>query len=149
MKHTPSVLTSTLRPFIGPLFCIFLVSIYSVLSEAQPVNTPNPEAESAKTMEKESGEEKISAKKEKVTLADKNIADKNITVTDKNRFEREKEARLEELRYKHLWIAYSLVWLIIFMFMRSTKQKSQAVSERLDELKNRLNKLEETQRDSK
>ena len=57
--------------------------------------------------------------------------------------EAEKEQRLEDLRYKHLWIAYSLIWLVIFSFIRSTWKRSEAVSARLDELKGRLKALEE------
>ena len=56
-----------------------------------------------------------------------------------------KEQRLEDLRYKHLWIAYALIWLIIFSFIRSTWKRSEAVSERLDELKGRLKRLEDQQ----
>lgn len=54
-----------------------------------------------------------------------------------------KEQRLEDLRYKHLWIAYSIVWLVIFMFIRNTWKRSEAVAERLDELKTRIKRLEE------
>ena len=61
----------------------------------------------------------------------------------KSQFDSEKEQRLEDLRYKHLWIAYSLVWVIIFVFIRQTWSRSQAVSSRLEELKARLTKLEE------
>jgi hypothetical protein len=56
-----------------------------------------------------------------------------------------KEQRLEDLRYKHLWIAYSLIWLIIFGFIRNTWKRSEAVSDRLDELKGRLKRLEDQQ----
>ena len=58
-------------------------------------------------------------------------------------FVKDKEQRLEDLRYKHLWIAYSLVWVVIFLFIRQTWQRSQAVSGRLEELKSRLVALEE------
>lgn len=61
----------------------------------------------------------------------------------KEDFETVKEARLNELRYKHLWIAYSLVWLIIFVFIRGTWRRSQAVEENLQSLQSRLAKLEE------
>lgn len=59
----------------------------------------------------------------------------------KKRFE--KEERLEEMRYKHLWLAYSFVWIIVFVFIRQTWQRNQATVQRLDELKTRLAKLEE------
>ena len=58
----------------------------------------------------------------------------------KDTFEREKRA--EELRYKHLWFAYSLVWLIIFIFIRKTWRRSQEVEQRIIELQNRLSKIE-------
>jgi hypothetical protein len=62
--------------------------------------------------------------------------------SDKNIFAREKEARLETLRYRHLWIAFSLVWLIVFLFIRATWIRGRAVESRLDELKARLSALE-------
>ena len=65
-----------------------------------------------------------------------------IKPNNKDEFERVKEARLNELRYKHLWIAYSLVWLIIFMFIKRTWSRSQAVEQRLIELQSRVNQLE-------
>lgn len=80
----------------------------------------------------------------------KQTQDQNSTTQSKsqtpkaatNRFDADKEARLESLRYKHLWIAYSLVWLIIFGFMRATWKRGQSVESRLDELKARLADLE-------
>ena len=59
---------------------------------------------------------------------------------DPNAFK--KEQRLEELRYRHLWIAFSLVWLITLVFVYRTWQRSQAVASRLDELKARLAQVE-------
>jgi hypothetical protein len=53
-----------------------------------------------------------------------------------------KEQRLETLRYRHLWIAFSLVWLITLLFVYRTWQRSQAVALRLDELKSRLAQIE-------
>ena len=66
-------------------------------------------------------------------------------VASKN-FDSAKEARLEDLRYKHLWVAYSMVWIVIFVFIRQTWQRSQAVSGRLEELKSRLIALEEKEK---
>ena len=61
----------------------------------------------------------------------------------KEDFERVKEERLNQLRYRHLWIAYSLVWLIIFVFIRGTWKRSQAVEDNLRALQDRLTKLED------
>lgn len=49
---------------------------------------------------------------------------------------------LEELRYKHLWIAYSLIWLIVFVFMYRTYKVGTANRASLDALKSRLALLE-------
>ena len=65
---------------------------------------------------------------------------KMIALNDQNAFK--KEQRLEELRYRHLWIAFSLVWLITLVFVYRTWQRSQAVASRLDELKTRLAQVE-------
>ena len=54
----------------------------------------------------------------------------------------EREAALESLRYKHLWIAYGLIWLIIFLFMYRTYQVGRRNRETLDTLKARLAQLE-------
>ena len=52
------------------------------------------------------------------------------------------DAALEELRYKHLWIAYGLIWLIIFIFMLRTYGVGRENRETLDALKSRLAQLE-------
>ena len=52
------------------------------------------------------------------------------------------EARAEELRYRHLWIAYGMVWLIIFIFVLRTWRMNQATTSELQALKRRLAKLE-------
>lgn len=49
---------------------------------------------------------------------------------------------LEELRYKHLWIAYSLIWLIVFVFMYRTYKVGTENRARLEALKSRLALLE-------
>lgn len=54
-----------------------------------------------------------------------------------------KEQRLESLRYKHLWIAFSVIWLLVFVFVWRTWQRSQQTADRLTELRDRLKKLEE------
>ena len=70
------------------------------------------------------------------------VVDPSVANTETFASAQDKEARLEELRYKHLWIAYSLVWLIIFFFIRQTWIRHQAVASRLDELQTRLKDLE-------
>ena len=53
------------------------------------------------------------------------------------------DAALDELRYKHLWIAYGLIWLIVFLFMLRTYKVGRENRDTLDTLKNRLLKLEQ------
>ena len=52
------------------------------------------------------------------------------------------EARNEELRYKHLWIAYSMVWILVFVFVLRTWKLNNTTTAELDSLKRRLAKLE-------
>lgn len=52
------------------------------------------------------------------------------------------EARTEELRYKHLWIAYSMVWILVFVFVLRTWKLNNTTTAELDSLKRRLAKLE-------
>ena len=52
------------------------------------------------------------------------------------------EARNEELRYKHLWVAYSMVWILVFVFVLRTWKLNNTTTAELDSLKRRLAKLE-------
>ena len=52
------------------------------------------------------------------------------------------EARNEELRYKHLWIAYSMIWLVIFTFVFRTWKLNNRTAGELELLKSRLARLE-------
>ena len=54
----------------------------------------------------------------------------------------EKAERLESMRYRHLWVAYGAIWLIIFLFVFRTWKMNQATSAELERLKARLNDLE-------
>ncbi len=49
---------------------------------------------------------------------------------------------LEPMRYRHLWIAYSAIWLLVFGFMFRTYKKSEATQAELELLKRRLADLE-------
>ena len=103
---------------------------------------PKNEASSPVT-EKASSAEAISVAKPS-PKAEQVLPDPKAAATKS--FDSEKETRLESLRYKHLWIAYSMVWIVIFVFIRQTWQRSQAVSRRLEELKSRLIALEEKEK---
>ena len=54
----------------------------------------------------------------------------------------EKAERLESMRYRHLWIAYGAIWLIIFVFVFRTWKMNQTTSSELERLKARLADLE-------
>ena len=120
-----------------PLNIIKLLSlVFIVLGLCLSGLTPSV-AQAQDSSESVQQEAKQEAKQTKVDIRP------NPTLAANNNFDSEKEERLENLRYKHLWIAYSLVWIIIFVFIRQTWQRSQAVSSRLEELKSRLIALEE------
>ena len=51
-------------------------------------------------------------------------------------------AALEDLRYRHLWLAYAFIWLSIFVFMFRTYRLGHENRERLELLKRRLGELE-------
>ena len=56
-------------------------------------------------------------------------------------------ARVDALRYadrgnRHLWIAYSLIWLFIFLLIFRTWKRSAALEEELDEVKRRLRAID-------
>ena len=54
----------------------------------------------------------------------------------------ERDARLETMRYRHLWLAYAFIWLIIFGFVFRTWKMSSVTKDELESLKSRLNRLE-------
>ena len=54
----------------------------------------------------------------------------------------ERAQRLDEMRYRHLWIAYGLIWFLVFFFMFRTHKLGRETSGELDELKRRLAELE-------
>ena len=54
----------------------------------------------------------------------------------------ERAQRLDEMRYRHLWIAYGLIWFLVFFFMFRPHQLGRETSGELDELKRRLAELE-------
>ena len=55
----------------------------------------------------------------------------------------ETAAALEDLRYKHLWIAYALIWLTVFLFMYRTYKIGHQNRDQLDALRSRLGDLEQ------
>ena len=54
----------------------------------------------------------------------------------------ERAERLEEMRYRHLWIAYGFIWFLVFFFMFRTHKLGRETSKELDELRRRLAELE-------
>ncbi len=52
------------------------------------------------------------------------------------------EERLDDLRHRHLWIAYSLVWFTIHGFIFATWRRTRATAGELDELRARLAELD-------
>lgn len=54
----------------------------------------------------------------------------------------EQAERAEDLRYRHLWIAYAIIWLLVFGFAVRTWQRTRDTGAELDELKRRLAELE-------
>jgi hypothetical protein len=61
----------------------------------------------------------------------------------KQKQEFEKTQRLEKLRYEHLWIAYALIWLAIFVFIWKTWQKSVAQDQKIAELAQKISQFEQ------
>jgi hypothetical protein len=52
------------------------------------------------------------------------------------------EARKDDLRHRHLWIAYSLVWFTIHGFVFATWRQTRSTANELDELRARLAELD-------
>lgn len=123
------------------LLCALSLSSYADVApppQATPLAEPAPAEPSASTQELERLKAELKELRAKMSEAETARAAQGAP-TDK---ELAKEQRLEELRYKHLWIAYSVVWLVIFFFLRSTWKRSEAVAARLEELKERVKRAE-------
>ena len=61
------------------------------------------------------------------------------------------KARVDALRYadrgnRHLWIAYSLIWLFIFLFIFRTWKRSAALEGELEDVKRRLRAIDAGER---
>jgi hypothetical protein len=68
------------------------------------------------------------------------MAQPSVEVTTNDEFQ--KTERLENLRYRHLWIAYALIWLAVFGFMWKTWRKSVEQEEKIADLNQKINQLE-------
>ena len=53
-----------------------------------------------------------------------------------------KTKRLEALRYRNLWIAYGIIWFLVFGFTYRTWKRSEETMISLEDLKRRLADLE-------
>ena len=124
---------------MGSIVFCSVPALHAQDTPSAPSNTP--EAQEVKAT---STSTKVSPKVDTSKLDLKEVKP-DASKAAKDAFNSAKEERLEDLRYKHLWIAYSLVWIIIFLFIRQTWQRSTHVTQRLDELKARLGKLEDNQ----
>ena len=52
--------------------------------------------------------------------------------------------RMENMRYQHLWLAYSFIWLIIFGLVYRTWKLNQGTLDELKSLQRRIAALEDT-----
>jgi len=50
---------------------------------------------------------------------------------------------LQDMRYRHLWIAYGVVWFLVFAFVWRTWKLQRTTSDELDDLRGRIADLEE------
>lgn len=129
------------RLIVGSIMiCVALLGATAVTSAQS--NAPDQGSSSSAPAASVKVQSSPSAQAPQATSAPQSTQVASKAQSDKDEFERVKEARLDELRYKHLWIAYSLVWLIVFIFIRGTWRRSQAVEQRIVELQERLSKLE-------
>lgn len=54
----------------------------------------------------------------------------------------EQVERLEKLRYRHLWIAYSFIWALIFIFVWRTYRRVDESDRVIESLKAQIDQLE-------
>ncbi len=53
-----------------------------------------------------------------------------------------RQERLDDLRHRHLWIAYGLIWGSVFLFAHRSWKRSERTGAELEDLKKRLAALE-------
>ena len=120
------------------MYVMMIVSLLFVFGDALAQSETNADGKSAKPETASNGAVADKA------AADKAAAEKVSSYKRKSTVDTAaSDAALEELRYKHLWIAYGLIWLIVFLFMLRTYNVGRENRETLDALKSRLLQLEQ------
>lgn len=51
----------------------------------------------------------------------------------------------EDMKYRNLWMAYAAIWLLVFAFIWRTWSKQQGTARELDDLRKRINAIEESE----
>ncbi|MFN3197919.1 MAG: CcmD family protein [Bradymonadia bacterium] len=49
----------------------------------------------------------------------------------------------EDMKYRNLWIAYAAIWILVFGFIWRTWSKQQSTAQELNDLRKRLNALDD------
>jgi hypothetical protein len=121
-----------------------LTSMQLVIAQDQP--TPQADTKAVEVVKADENpvkadENPIKADENPVKADGDQIADPSV-IESKKKQEFEKTQRLEKLRYEHLWIAYALIWLAVFVFIWKTWQKSVAQDRKIDELAQKISQFE-------
>jgi hypothetical protein len=123
--------------YVFTCLMFILSSMQLVIAQDQP--TPQGDTKAV---------EAVKADENPVKADGDQIADPSV-IESKKKQEFEKTQRLEKLRYEHLWIAYALIWLAVFVFIWKTWQKSVAQDRKIDELAQKISQFEnKTRKDS-
>jgi hypothetical protein len=51
---------------------------------------------------------------------------------------------LEEMKYRHLWLAYAFIWLLIMVLVARTAKRQAALAQDLQSLSARVEEMEKT-----
>jgi len=54
------------------------------------------------------------------------------------------EAALEEMKYRHLWLAYGAIWLLLMALVVRTAKRQAALANDLQALSSRVEEMERT-----
>jgi heme exporter protein D len=54
------------------------------------------------------------------------------------------EAALDEMKYRHLWLAYAAIWLLIMALVARTAKRQAALAKDLQAISARVDEMEKT-----
>jgi hypothetical protein len=116
---------------LSSLILSALLLSFAYAQEVQPTDQPLVPAVQSQEKSNEAIKQDSAQKQEQ-----------SIDLEQRKQDEFQKAERLESLRYRHLWIAYALIWASVFWLMWKTWRKSVEQEEKIAELSQKIAQLD-------